>query len=235
MRVIFCPRTCLNANTKQPAVPLGAVQEVRKLKRNLLAAAATSSILALAAAPLALAQGRHHHHGARHASAHNRHGHRAHLLTFGGSLGSTGPSGTAPTTGPPGAATVVSFTEETLTIELTSDKSLIKGKVTARTELECQPAAGTGQGSDDEQQPSGDDQDQSEGGDEGGLSGQAPGSGEHGAVAHSSNTGDDQGEEEDEQETCTTNALQPKAVVLRAELRIGDNGVAEWEKIELQK
>ena len=68
--MIFCPRTCLNANTKQPAVPLGAVQEVEKLKRNLLAAAATSSILALAAPPLALAQGNHHHHhhGARHAS-----------------------------------------------------------------------------------------------------------------------------------------------------------------------
>jgi hypothetical protein len=228
--VIFCPRTCLNANTKQPAVPLGAVQEVRELKRNLLLAAATSSMLALAAPSLALAQGRHHHHGARHASAHNRHGHRAHLLTFGGSL--TGSSG-APTTGTPssGAATVVSFTEETLTIELTSDKSLIKGKVTARTELECHPAAGTTGGSDDQQQggddqqQSGDDQDRSEGGD----------SAQQGAMARSSDVGDDQGEEEDEQESCTTTALQPKAVVLRAELRIGDNGVAEWEKIELLK
>jgi hypothetical protein len=226
--VIFCPRTCLNANTKQPAVPLGAVQEVRELKRNLLLAAATSSILALAGPSLALAQGRHHHHGARHASAHNRHGHRAHLLTFGGSL--TG-SGGALTTPSSGAATVVSFTEETLTIELTSDKSLIKGKVTARTELECLPAAGTTGGSDDRQQggddqvQSGDDQDRSEGGD----------SAQQGAMAHGSDVGDDQGEEEDGQESCTTNALQPKAVVLRAELRIGDNGVAEWEKIELLK
>ena len=227
--MIFCPRTCLNANTKQPAVPLGAVQEVEELKRNLLAAAATSSILALAAPPLALAQGNHHHHhhGARHASTHKRHGHGAHLLTFGGKLNS------APTTDPPssGAATVVSFTEETLAIELTSDKSLIKGKVTARTELECHPAAGTTGGSDDQQQggddqqQSGDDQDRSEGGD----------SAQQGAMAHSSDVGDDQGEEEDEQESCTTTALQPKAVVLRAELRIGDNGVAEWEKIELLK
>jgi hypothetical protein len=124
---------------------------------------------------------------------------------------------------------VVSFTEETLTIELMSDKSLIKGKVTARTELECHPAAGTSGGSDDQQggddQQSGDDQDRSEGGD----------SAQQGAMAHSSDVGDDQGEEEDGQESCPTTALQPKAVVLRAELRIGDNGVAEWEKIELQK
>jgi hypothetical protein len=210
MRVIFRPRTCLNANTKQPAVPLGAVQEVGRLKRNLLAAVATSSILALAAPSLALAQGRHHHHGARHANTHRRHGHSAHLLTFGGSLT---PSG-ARTTPSSGAATVVSFTEGVLTIELTSDKSLIKGKVTERTELECQPAPGAGS---DEQQGGGDDQDRSEG-----------------VMAHSSDVGDDQGEDEDAEETCTTAALQPKAVVLRAELRIGENG-AEWEKIELQK
>ena len=230
--MIFCPRTCLNANTKQPAVPLGAVQEVRELKRNLLLAAATSSILALAAPSLALAQGRHHHHGARHASTNNRHGHRAHLLTFSGSL--TGSSG-APTTPTPssGAATVVSFTAETLTIELTSDKSLVKGKVTARTEIECQPAPGTGQGSDDDQpQTGGEDQDQSEGGDEG--SSQTQGSDQNGPVAHSSDVGDDQGEDEDEQETCTTAALKPGAVVLRAELIIGDNGPV-WEKIELRQ
>ena len=213
--MIFCPRTCLNANTKQPAVPLGAVQEVEKLKRNLLAAAATSSILALAAPSLALAQGNHHHHhhGARHASTHKRHGHGAHLLTFGGKLN------TAPTTGPPssGAATVVSFTEGVLTIELMSDKSLIKGKVTDRTELECQPAPGTGQDSDDDQQQGGgEDQDQSESGDEAGPSSQTPASGQNGPVAHSSDVGDDQGEDEDEQETCTTAALKPGAVVLRA-------------------
>jgi hypothetical protein len=212
--VIFCPRTCLNANTKQPAVPLGSVQEVGKLKRNLLAAAATSSILVLAAPPLALAQGGHHHHGARHASTHRRHRNRAHLLTF----GSAGHSGTAPTTPSSGAATVVSFNEGVLTIELTSDKSLIKGKVTDRTDLQCPPAPGTGQGSDEDQQQGGDDQDQ--------------GSFQPGAMAHSSDVGDDQGEDEDGQETCTTAALQPNAVVLRAELRIGDNG-AEWEKIEL--
>ena len=225
--MIFCPRTCLNANTKQPAVPLGAVQEVRELKRNLLLAVATSSILALAAPSLALAQGRHHHHGARHSSTNKRHGHSAHLLTFGGSLTS---SGTSPTTPSSGAATVVSFTGGVLTIELMSDKSLIKGKVTDRTELECQPAPGTGQASDDEGQQSGDDQDQS-GGDEGGPSGQTQDSG---PVAHSSDVGDDQGDEQDQEKTCTTADLQPKAVVLRAELLIGDNGPV-WEKIELQK
>ena len=230
--MIFCPRTCLNANTKQPAVPLGAVQEVRELKRNLLLAVATSSILALSAPSLALAQGRHHHHGARHSSTNNRHGHRAHLLTFGGSLTS---SGTAPTTPSSGAATVVSFTEGVLTIELMSDKSLIKGKVTDRTELECQPAPGTGQDSDDDQQQGGgEDQDQSESGDEAGPSSQTPASGQNGPMAHSSDVGDDQGEDEDEQETCTTAALKPGAVVLRAELIIGDNGPV-WEKIELQK
>jgi hypothetical protein len=233
MRVIFSQRTCLNANTKQPAVPLGAVQEVGKLKRNLLAAVATSSILALAAPPLALAQGRHHHHhGARHANANRRHGQRAHLLIFGGSLTS---SGTAPTTPSSGAATVVSFTEGVLTIELMSDKSLIKGKVTDRTGLECRAAPGTGQTSDDDQQQTGgEDQDQSEGDDEGAPPSQTQVSGEHGAMAHSSDVGDDQGEEEGAEETCTTAALQPKAVVLRAELRIGENG-AEWEKIELQR
>ena len=230
--MIFCPRTCLNANTKQPAVPLGAVQEVRELKRNLLLAVATSSILALVAPSLALAQGRHHHHGARHSSTNKRHGHSAHLLTFGGSLTS---SGTAPTTPSSGAATVVSFTEGVLTIELMSDKSLIKGKVTDRTELECQPVPGTGQDSDDDQQQGGgEDQDQSESGDEAGPSSQTPASGQSGPMAHSSDVGDDQGEDEDQQETCTTAALKPGAVVLRAELIIGDNGPV-WEKIELQK
>jgi hypothetical protein len=186
------------------------------MKRNLLVVAATSSIMALAAPPLALAQGRHHHHSARHASAHKR-GHRAHVLTFGGRL-SGSPSSTAPTTGTPSsgepAGTVVSFTEGVLTIELTSDKSLIKGKVTERTELECQPAPGAGS---DEQQGGGDDQDRSEGG-----------------MAHSSDVGDDQGEDEDAEETCTTAALKPGAVVLSAELLIGGSG-AVWEKIELQK
>jgi hypothetical protein len=199
-----------------------------------LAAAATSFILALAAPPLALAQGRHHHHGARHANTHKRHGQRAHLLTFGGSLTA---SGTAPTTGMPSssAGTVVSFTEGVLTIELTSDKSLVKGKVTAGTELECQPAPGTGQDSDDEQQQTGgEDQDQTEGGDEAGPSGQTQASGQNGPVAHSSDVGDDQGEDEDEAETCTTADLKPGAVVLRAELLIGDNGPV-WENIELQK
>jgi hypothetical protein len=111
--------------------------------------------------------------------------------------------------------------------------------VTDRTDLQCPPAPGTGQGSDDDQQQGGDqgqqggdDQDQSEGSDQGTLSGQTQGSGQPAAMAHSSDVGDDQGEEEDQQETCTTAALQPKAVVLRAELRIGENG-AEWEKIEL--
>ena len=127
---------------------------------------------------------------------------------------------------------MVSFTEGVLTSELTSDKSLIKGKVTDQTELECQPAPGTRQNSDDEGQPSGDDQDQSGGDDEGGSSGQTQDSG---PVAHSSDVGDDQGEDQDQEETCTAADLQPKAVVLRAELRIGDNGVAEWEKIELLK
>jgi hypothetical protein len=203
------------------------------MKRNLLVVAATSSILALAAPPLALAQGRHHHHSARHASAHKR-AHRAHVLTFGGRL-SGSPSSTAPTTGTPSsgepAGTVVSFTEGVLTIELTSDKSLIKGKVTERTELECQPAAGAGS---DEEQGGGDDQDRSASGDEGGPSSQTQASGQNVAMARSSDVGDDQGEEQDEEETCTRAALKPGAVVLRAELLIGGSG-AVWEKIELQE
>jgi hypothetical protein len=184
------------------------------MKRNLLVVATTSSILALAVPSLALAQGRHHHHSTRHASTHKR-GHRAHVLTFGGRH-SGSPSSAAPTTGPSSdepAGTVVSFTEGVLTIELTSDKSLIKGKVTEKTELECQPAASAGS---DEEQGGGDDQDQSEGG-----------------MAHSSDVGDDQGEEQDE-EPCTTAALKPGAIVLRAELLIGGGG-AVWEEIKLQK
>jgi hypothetical protein len=126
---------------------------------------------------------------------------------------------------------VVSFTEGVLTIELTSDKSLIKGKVTERTALECQPAAGAGS---DEQQGGGDDQDRPEVGDDGGPSSETQESGQNLAMARSSDVGDDQGEDEDEEETCTTAALKPGAVVLRAELLIGGSG-AVWEKIELQK
>jgi hypothetical protein len=202
------------------------------MRRNLLVVA-TTSILALAVPPLAAAQGRHHHHSGRHASTHKR-GHSAHVLTFGGRLGGS-PSGTAPTTGPASsgepAGTVVSFTEGVLTIELMSDKSLIKGKVTEGTELECQPAPGAGS---DEQQGGGDDQDRSEGDDEVGTSSQTQDSGQHLAIARSSDVGDDQGEDEDGEETCTTAALKPGAVVLRAELLIGGSG-AVWEKIELQK
>src|SRR5262249_13301279 len=126
------------------------------MKRDLLVVAASSSMLALAAPPPALAQGGHHNHGARHASTHKR-GHRAHVLRCGGSR--SGSPGTAPTTGSPSsgepAGTVVSFTEGVLTIKLTGKSGAgkmteVSGKVTERSELQCEPAMGAGQGSNEQ-------------------------------------------------------------------------------------
>jgi hypothetical protein len=117
---------------------------------------ASSAMLALAMPGIAAANhhARHHApHHARHASAHARHVHAKHasVVTLGTLAPPTAP--TAPTTPPPPApktsapvtptpctpeqiGTVVSFENETLTIEL-CDKSTYTGEVTEGTEIKC--------------------------------------------------------------------------------------------------
>jgi hypothetical protein len=127
---------------------------------------------------------------------------------------------TAPTT--ESAGTVTSFKEGVLTITLT-DGTVVSGKVTEQTRLECQST--NAQVGERDDQGGGDDQ---SGGD----------SGEHGGPSTSARISDDQGDDDqrdDDQgarESCTTSALQPGVKVGEAELIVGGGG-AVWEKVEL--
>ena len=108
-------------------------------------------MLALAMPGIAAAANHHARHHARHASTHARRSHARHasVVTL-GTLGTpTAPAGvtppppkastpvTAPTTcTPEQIGTVVSYENETLTIEL-CDKSTYTGEVTEGTEIKC--------------------------------------------------------------------------------------------------
>jgi hypothetical protein len=114
---------------------------------------ASSSMLALAMPGIAAAANHHAHHNARHASAHARHTHAKHasVITLGKLAAPTAPAvvtpapptpkTSAPTVTPTACTpeqigTVVSFENETLTIEL-CDKSTYTGEVTEGTEIKC--------------------------------------------------------------------------------------------------
>jgi hypothetical protein len=204
------------------------------MKRTLLTMIA-SSMLVFALPAVASASHGKHHHGARHANSHRRHAKGARLLTF---APATAPTSSAPTTttapttlANETAGTVTSFTNGVLTITLT-DKTVVSGKVTEQTELRCTaatPPATTG----DDDQGAGDDQNGSE-------------SGEHGSPAvvgqmdasqHSDFQSGDGGDAQDEQgneESCTTAALVPGAMVREAQLSLSSAG-AVWEKVDLVK
>lgn len=186
------------------------------MKRMLLTALMASA-LALAAPGVASAhQGRRH----GHAGAHKRHRHARHI-TF-GRLSQTSATGSAqsapasPSSEPAGK--VLSFEGGLLKITL-ADGSLVSGKVTEQTELECRSAAAGGE-----------DQDEDDQGEDRGDA----------LMAHASDDGGDQGQQGDDnevdepQQACTTAALVPGAVVGAAELRIGSAG-AVWEKVELDQ
>lgn len=198
--------------------------------RRILMTAAASSALALALPGVASA-----HHGKRHhsssASSHRRHHRHAHLMRFGTPAAAPTPStpATPPVTPPTPAGTVASFTGGVLTITL-ANGSTVSGQVTEQTELECKSAPPIASASS---------HDGGDGGDHQG--GPGPSSGQQEGAQHGDDNGggDDQGEdqgdddgEEGVQQSCTTAALVPGAVVREAELSIGSAG-AVWHKVEL--
>jgi hypothetical protein len=199
------------------------------MKRIFLAAMA-SSMLALVAPGIASAahNGKRHHAG-QHSRTHARHANHAHMVTFTAHTVSTAPSGpatTAPTTETVG--TVTSFTNGVLTITL-SDGTMVSGKVTEDTEIQCQPATPPTSGTDDESQGAGgDDQSGSDG-----EHGTPPGPGPIEAERHGDSLGSDGGGDGGQgEENCTVAALVPKTGVRTAELKLSDEG-AVWEKVDL--
>jgi hypothetical protein len=114
----------------------------------------SSSLLALAMPGMAAASNHHARHNARHANAHARHAHAKHasVITLGRLAApatpvvtpppppptpkASAPTTVTPTCTPEQIGTVVSFENETLTIEL-CDKSTYTGEVTEGTEIKC--------------------------------------------------------------------------------------------------
>jgi hypothetical protein len=204
------------------------------MKRTLLTVLA-SALLVLALPASALAHGHHHH-------AHKRHAKHARVLRF-GAVNASAPSTTAPavqvTPTSQNAGTVLSFTNNVLTIEL-NDKSTVSGKVTEDTELRCQSATPESNGDDenDGDEPNGENNqaqnNQHE--DEKSLEKEhaRPGGGgefaaQHGdVVAHRANSQ----REGQTQKPCTTEALQKGTVVVAAELKLSSAG-AVWEQVDL--
>jgi hypothetical protein len=121
------------------------------------------------------------------------------------------------------AGTVDSFDADTgvLVIKLAKDGSLVSGRVTSSTEVECEGAAPTATASHD-----GDDDDNSGpgSGDDGGDDNSGPGS---------TSSGDDDDGDEDEHE-CGTAALVAGAIVHEADLIVGTDGSAVWREVELR-
>jgi hypothetical protein len=196
------------------------------MKRMLLMAV-TSSVLALAAPTVASA-----HHAKHHGASHKRHAKRARVVTFGtATLTPASPTPTSPTpttlTGET-AGTVKSFEKGALTITL-KDGTAVSGTVTEDTRLECQSATTTPTtGGDD--QGAGDDQNPSESGEHGAATAHAADHGSQQGAGSSDDQGDGSGD--GGQQSCTTAALVPNAVVGEAELKLSSAG-AVWEKVQL--
>ena len=206
------------------------------MKRMLLTALA-ASMLALLAPAVATARHGHHHH----ARSHKGHAKTSRLVRFGSAsvLGSSGTGTTTPIVKPEieKAGTVESFTGGVLTIKL-NDESKVSGKVTEETKLRC--VSTTPQPSDnDDDQGGGDDQGGPAGDEHGGSSDAGRFGSQHGDfMAHRADNqsgGDDEHEsdnDDENQESCTTAALVPGAVVLAAELKLSSAG-AVWEQVDL--
>jgi hypothetical protein len=121
---------------------------------------------------------------------------------------------------------VTSFKAGVLIITLT-DGTEVSGKVTEQTEIRCTPATPT-TGGDDDEAGSGE-------GDQGSSTESLSNAGSQGD-AHAASSGDD-GEDgqdgpDEGQQSCTTAALTPGAMVREAELRLGSGG-AVWDRVDL--
>jgi hypothetical protein len=179
-----------------------------------------ASTAVLAVAPgAALAHGQHHgkHKGHRHAK----------VEKFGTDT-STQQSSSSDTAG-----TVASFSGGVLVIKL-NDGSMVTGKVTPDTQIECQAPEQTTSGGSDENSgdgdhnSGGDNEDQQSGG------GDNPTTGGHDASDTNDNDANENDNEDQAQPACDSSALTTGAVVREAELKLSGGG-ATWEKVDLQK
>jgi hypothetical protein len=179
--------------------------------KRILLVAVSSSALALAAPAIASAQ----HHGKHHSGKH--HAARARVLDFRALAAATPATPASP--GTESAGKVTSFKEGVLTITLT-DGTVVSGKVTEQTEIGCTSATSAAGGDDNDDE-----------GDSGeGVASSTEG---FGGDAHAASSGDDAQDGSDEgQQSCTTAAVVPGAMVREAELILGSAG-AVWEKVDL--
>jgi hypothetical protein len=200
------------------------------MRRTLLTAVGVLA-LALAVPGAALAHhghGRHHHHKAK---AHHAKFRFRHIGAVGaGASGPTGPTGATGPSGPPApenAGTVKLYTPATNMLELElNDKSVVTGKVTDRTRIECVKAIPPTEGEPGDRGP-GDDSGEGDDQSRGDMSQSGEGWGEH------KDGGDDDGGEVGTAEPpCDTSSLVTGAIVRAAELRIGPGGT-EFEYIVL--
>lgn len=161
---------------------------------------AVACIVAVAFVPASALARHHHKHHTRH---HHKHHSRAHVKRFGSSSSTSGSADSA--------GTVQSFSNGVLTIML-NDGSTASGRVTSRTELECEAP----------EQNNGPNESSRDGG--GGREGEQ---GEE-------NEQEQQGEENEQEgnQACSTANLTPGTMVKEAELRISSSGKT-WEKVEL--
>lgn len=197
--------------------------------KRMLITAATSSVLAIAMPGVAIAA----HSGQRHHRNHHaRRAHHARVMVFGTAMTpaattpSTPASGTPQTPSTPAggetAGTVASFTNGVLTITLT-DGSTVSGKVTEQTEIHCQSATAGGQGEDQGDDNGNDESSSTTTARMSSHDGQGGESGQDGGGDHQGNEG---------QQSCTSAALVPGAVVREAELSVGSGG-SIWHQIDL--
>ena len=203
--------------------------------RNFKTALATMA-LALAIPAAAQAQHATHHKASSHARHHKHHAHLVRFVSGTAHKTTTATHSTATTvtttttTETPGetVGTVLSFEAGVLKITL-GDGSVVSGKVTEATRLECASAEGQ-QGSDDD----GDVNEQ--GDDQNDHGGPPPVPSSQGQQGPGSSHGDDQHGSLSEviQPECTTAALVAGAKVEEAELTLTSAG-AVWEKVSLTK
>jgi hypothetical protein len=207
-----------------------------------------ASITALALIPAgAMASGHAKHHKRHHAARHHRVHHSVRHVQFGAaSTTPSSPSGTStspssPTTTPSSdtAGTVKSFTGGVLTIVLTDGTTMVSGKVSDSTEIECEAVdmqgdmrslhadGGSGHGGGDN---SGDNSNS-------GRGDQGNGGGDNGDDNGNDN-GDDNGDDHGDDhgtvgQSCTAANLVAGAMVRSAELSISSSTGSIWDKVEL--
>jgi hypothetical protein len=209
------------------------------MKRMLLAAMASSALVLVAPSMASAAHHGNRHHRGHPANAHRRHAKGARLLTFTAATSHdavtgapAGPSTTPTTASDEAAGTVKSFEGGVLTIRLT-DGTVVSGKVTEQTELQC-PAVSPPATLGEDDQGGGDDHTSSQGSEHGGPASGDQIAGPQHSDSQSGDRGDEgqEGNDDESEASCTTAALVFEAKVGEAELSLSSAG-AVWQKVEL--